>query len=310
VTGVEPPTRRVVVHAGWPKTATTSLQTQLMSWPNLAGRPWARPGGELAKVLWRELLGPAPVDGARLDELFESSWIDRSRAVVLSDETIIATPRWQHDAARPTPTAVATRLTTSSWPMQMLFTLREPTGLLQSTYRHAVRGGYSRPYEVYLGWLENQMTRPTCPLAIREVVSAFEAVVGRDSITIAWMEDLVADPRRFWQDVAGAVDEPGLERLGVEPLEHRNESKLGPIRLELAVNRLLASHGDRRRSPVGRRFRRVYTQQVSRRLPAAGSLLRGAGSRQERALVARLDEDLEWLCDRYGVERRGAGAER
>lgn len=294
-------TRRAILHIGWPKTATTSLQHQLrQAWPNLAGRPWDREGGKEARLLLRGIM-LGTVDGSCLDRLFASSWHEPSLPVIVSDENLVGTRRWQHGFERLDPAEVPGLVSATSWPVHVVMTLRDPAALLRSNYRYAVRGGYSRSYADYIGEERRELTAGRSPFAIRRVVEAWDRSFGKAAITVGWMERLVRDPVRFWADLAIAVGVPELARVGAVPLGHRNPTGLGALRWELALNRVLAPQTDRRRARFTRRARRFYNAHVANRLPGGPPDL-GADVR-ERALVSAMEADLDWVCDRYGAAR-------
>lgn len=301
--------RRALVHIGWPKTATTSMQHQLRNWPNLAGRPWTRSGGDRSRSVLRYLVMGLPVDPAEIDGLLESSWIDRTQPVVLSDEAIVALPRWQHQPGRPDPAEVAALLTACSWPVTAIATLREPAPLLRSSYRYAVKAGYDRGYRQYLADITANLDRQRGPMAIRHLLTAWEEAVGEGNVVITWMEDYVADPQAFWGHLAEVLDTPELAAVGDQPPVHLNQVRLNPVWIEMAVNRLFAAHRGKRRSRWGRRFRRVYNRHVGRRLPEARRPIQTGCEDLEREVVTRLERDLDWVCEHFGTRRpyeRGA----
>ncbi len=297
-------TGRVLVHAGWPKTATTSLQRQLRVWPNLAGRPLDRPGGAEAKLLMRKLVTGDEVGPAELSQFLERSWHDRSTIVVLSNEGFIGTPRWQTTNRRSEPVDIARRLAGTDWSVTVLATLREPRAMVRSCYRFAVRGGFAGGYATYLDDRLRERSASLGPFSLRRVLEAYDELLGVESVVVAWMEDLVSDPQHFWADVSVRTGSDELSALGAEPLSHMNPTRLGPEWFELGLNRMLAVHAGRRRSRAGRRIRRAYTAGPARwwspsRRPEIPASVAGA----EDELVAAMEDDITWICDRYGVDR-------
>lgn len=296
-------TRKVILHVGWPKTATTSLQQQLREgWPNLGGRPWNRPGGEQSRFLWRALAIDGDVDGLALDGDIESSWHDRSLPVVISNEGLIGLRKWQHGGSRLAPEHIPALVAATTWPVHVVMTLRDPLALVRSTYHYAVRGGYVGSYADYLEQERVELSERGGAFAIRPVVEAWEQAFGREAVTITWMETLVSDPVRFWDDLALATDVPELSRLGQIPLDHRNSTNLGPLRWELALNRVLKSKSDRRRARYTHRLRRLYNRRLAAHLVPASSTLPHEGS-AERVVVERMEADIDWLCEHRGLAR-------
>jgi hypothetical protein len=294
-------TRRVIVHAGWPKTATTTLQQQLrIAWPNLAGRPFNRPGGDACKRLMQDLIR-GRVDGPSIDALFESSWHDRSLPVVVSNESLVGIRKWQHGRETVEPLAIPGHLATSSWPAQVVFTLREPAALVRSHYRYAVRDGYFGSYRDFLEQERLALELGNGPFSLRRVIEAWERSFGRQAITIAWMDVLVQDPARFWGDLATATGVAELAGVADVPIEHRNPTMLGPMRWELAVNRALAPKSDRSRGRYTSPARRLHNRIVSRRLHS-GTPEDLNGGALEHHVVASIRADITWLTARYGSQ--------
>lgn len=291
-------TRRVIVHAGWPKTATTTLQQQLrVAWPNLAGRPWNRPGGEVAKAVLHDLVR-GDSDGATIDALLESSWQDRALPVFLSHEGLVGMRKWQHGRESLDSLAIPGHLAATSWPVHVVFTIREPRSLLRSHYRYAVREGYSLPYPQFLEEERQALQIGHAPFSVRGVIEAWERSFGRDAISIAWMDVLTRDPVSFWSDMAATTGVAELERVAAVPIEHRNRTMLGPLRWELALNRVLASKSDRRRGRYTGRIRRVYNGVVAERLDRERPDELDGGA-LEREIVDQMSADVAWLTERY-----------
>ena len=291
-------TRLAVVHIGWPKTATTSLQHQLrVGWPNLAGRPWNRPGGYACQALMQELVR-GRTDGPAIDALLASSWHDQTLPVVVSHEGLVGMRKWQHDLVNNDALAVPGYLAATSWPVHVVATLRDPVELVRSNYRYAVRGGYARSYAEFLEEERANLLLGRGPFAIRNVIEAWERSFGRSAITVAWMDAMVHDPVAFWGDIATATGVSEFARIGDIPLENRNQTSLGPLRWELALNRVLAPKEGRRRSPYTNRLRRAYNRYVAGHLSRLGST-DPAGGMLEQSVVGPMRDDLAWLTQRY-----------
>ncbi len=296
--------RRVIVHIGWPKTATTSLQRQLLlRWPNLAGRPWSRPGGDASRTLLKQLT-TGTLEAAALDEHLEASSHDRALPVMLSHEGLTGMRRWQHGDHRTDATDMAAAFSrATTWPVHVVIVASAtPPRVVRSHYLYAVRGGYTRTYTDFLGEERSAYENGTSRLAIRRVVTAWEREFGRPNVTIAFMEQVVTDPVGFWTDLAADTETPEVARIGETPFEHHNTTLLGPLRWELGLNRLLQSKSDRRRAPYTHRVRRLYTRRLAPHLPrtSAADLV---GTSAERSIVEPMNIDLDWVCERYGLVR-------
>jgi hypothetical protein len=295
--------RRVILHVGWPKTATTTLQHQLRrSWPNLAGRPWDRPGGESSRSLLRGAVHTGQVTGDELDALLEVSWHRRELPVVLSSEDLIGIRPWQHGRSKLPPTAVADLVAATSWPASVLMTLRAPRPLIRSNYRYAVAGGYERSYATYLGEERAALDGGVSPFAIRAVVESWVAAFGNEAVAVRWMEDFVGNPRGFWDSLALEFAVPDLSRVGRAPLDHRNPTSLGPLAWELQLNRILRSKSDRRRAVHTHRLRRFHTRRIG---PVLSRFADGQldGGDPEQELVERMEADVAWVRQRFPTSR-------
>jgi len=295
--------RRALIHIGWPKTATTSMQRQMRAWPNVAGRPWNRPGGEEARLLMRALDKGHGVSPNELDDLLDKSWHDTNRPVILSDEQLVSLPPWKDKPDEPDPREIPAIWAASSWQRTVIATLREPRSLLRSSYRYSVRGGNFGSYRRYLTEVRDDLDRERGPMLFAGVLRAWEEIVGADAIVVTWMEDFVADHQAFWSHVAGACDVPELARLGDEPTVHLNSNRLAPLWFERSMNALLAPHRGKRRSEFGRHVRRFYNFNVSRHMPKARQPVQIGCEELEAEVVDRLERELDLVCERYETRR-------
>jgi hypothetical protein len=254
----------VLLHIGLPKTGTTSLQEVLRGWPNLAGKPFDRPGGADARAL-QEALRAGTLTGAAFDAHLVACRQDPDRPVVLSAEALAGAPReWFGPLARPV--EMARTLGTTGWDGRVLVTLRRPRAWLRSTFRYAVRGGYPETYDRFLARVTADLDAGRGFACWEVTVAAHDAAFGPDTVAVTWFEDLVRDPAAVWGAVAARLDLPELRRLGDDPLPHLNDTPVGPPALELALNRrVLASEMVPRRRPPALR-RPAWNRRIAPRL--------------------------------------------
>lgn len=295
--------RRVILHIGWPKTATTSIQHQLLTWPNNAGRPWFRRDGDGPRAVLRMLVRGAPVPGSDIDRILQASWHERSLPVVLSDEALVGLPRTYHATAGLDASEVAAAWAVTTWPTTVVATLREPASLLRSSYRFAIRAGYPGTYRDYLAIANTQLDRGEGPLSFHRVLSAWREVAGEGNVVVRWMEDYVTDHRGFWTELSGATSTPELARLARLPAAHLNSASHNPLWIELTVNRVLSVVGRRASPGRRRRMRRRYNRWVARWLPRSSRPLHQGCEDLEREVVARLEHDLDRVCADFGTQR-------
>lgn len=296
------PVRSVLIHIGWPKTATTSLQAQLVRWPNVAGRPYDSPEGQHRRRELLRAVSPGGISGAELDALLERSWPDRTRPVILSNETFVGMRKWRRDP-RADAVDVPSVVARTSWQARILVTVREAEALVRSTYRYAVVQGCPHPYRRYLADELALFDRGRSRLDLDRIVSAWAAAFGDGSVLVRSMSSLVEDPAHFWRELSDASGMPALAELGSAPMTHRNETRLGPLGRELAVNRALGRLGDGRvGTPASRVIRRTYRRRIGPHLAAGAASDLADGLDLERELVERIAAGMDAVVARHGID--------
>lgn len=232
--------RRIIVHAGWPKTATTSLQHQLRNYPNLGARPYSRPHEVVDRTICDNLLYNDEWLPQEFERWLEQCWRDHSRPLWYSDELLIGMPV-AHWAGRFVSQEERARRVTGAWPATVVLTTRDPTSLLRSTYRHAVnrQQAYSHDYGTFLRRVAADRTEEHGPFAVKNVVKAFSRVVGTENVHAFRMEDCVGDPKWFWGTVGELASTPELALLGEESLPRENQAHSSLIAFRTTTNKIL-----------------------------------------------------------------------
>jgi hypothetical protein len=229
---------RIVLHVGYPKTGTTTLQRRVFphhpdieylgkTIPNYAYR--------------RDGLGPALQDlttstewrwsgGQALKEIVDAAVAETSKPLVLLSSENLAHP------ASVSPSLAAQRLANLFPAAEILITLRSQLGILESFYRnHGAFGAYlylaineeeriSPPFEPD-AWLELNFRAPhknvLGVLDFDACVAEYEELFGASRVHLALMEELTADPARYTSSLAAKLHidaEPVASLLG----EHRD----------------------------------------------------------------------------------------
>lgn len=292
---------RVILHVGWPKTATTSLQSQLRNYPNLAGKPFGRDGALLARKVVDDIARSSNWSPTALEELIVASWRDQSLPVLLSNESLIEMPQreWFDDLVGPF--EIARRLAQCEADKRVLMTLRDPRNLLRSTWLHHVREGRVQSYPDFLARILDDRKCDRGSFSIGLLGNMYGDLFGYDNVAIAFSEDFANDPVRFWERFAEFF---GIKTFAPDLTNERprlNETTLGPIRFEMSVNRLLNVYGRTLRQGNTRELRRAVTRRVSRRLNVDHSKFFSRFSTLETQLVSELTDDVASLRRRFTV---------
>ncbi len=292
---------RVILHVGWPKTATTSVQSQLRGYPNLAGKPFGRDGALAARKVVDDLVRSSDWNSAALEELIDSSWHDRTLPVLLSNESLIEMPQREWFDGLRGPFEAARRLAQLSCDTRIFMTLREPREMLRSTWLHHVREGRLQTYSEFLERLVDDRARGCGPFAFDALARTYGDLFGSDHVVIAFTEDYSSDPVRFWNRFVNVLEIESFTPDAAIEVPRLNETNLGPIGFELGVNRLLGLYARLLRRDETRGVRRAITRRVSRRLAVDHSRFFLRSEETEDRLVTDLDEDVATIRKRFTV---------
>jgi hypothetical protein len=281
---------RVLFHVGWPKTATTSMQSHLRGYPNLAGKPHGRDGAAQAIGVVDELIRHRMWSSEGLSSLLSSSLRDPTKPVILSDEALIAMPQrmWFEDLVGPF--EVARRLAAVLGEKQVIFTLRNPRAMLRSTWLHHLREGQTQSYREFLDRVAEDRRTGTGPFSMLALVEQYVDLFGQESLFLAFSEDYFRDPVDFWQRFAATFEVNDFVADTSAP--RLNETVLGPVGFELTVNHVLRFIGTASRGKSTLPLRRRMTRTVSPRLRSDHEAFFAKRTGHEDALVADLEADI------------------
>lgn len=255
--------RRVLFHVGWPKTATTSFQRQIREYPNLAGKPFNRDGGDDAVAVIYNLCTAQEWSSHQLDDLLNQSHHDTELPVILSDEGLIAMPQRVWFEGLVSPEERARRLAQTSWTSSILMTMREPVSQLRSTWMHWVREGYAMNYEQFLQRVREDRAQQTGTFAVASLVECYADLFGSRNVIVSDYEAYVAQPERFWRQLSLVMDVGLVPHVDATDLQRLNSMHLGPLRAELKVNAALGWVKDSFGVSDILRARRFMTRRVS-----------------------------------------------
>lgn len=253
----------VLFHVGWPKTATTSLQRQILAYPNLAGKPFQRDGGDDAIAVIYNLSTAPEWSPQMLDDLLIRSHHNPQLPVILSDEGLIAMPQRVWFEGLVSPEERARRLAQTSWPSSVLMMMREPVSQLRSTWMHWVREGYPMNYEQFLERVKEDRAQKTGTFAVASLVECYAELFGSRNVIVSDYEAYVAQSERFWRQLSLVLDVALLPHVNAAELQRLNSMHLGPLRMELKVNAALGWVKDSFGLSNTLRARRFMTRRVS-----------------------------------------------
>jgi hypothetical protein len=291
----------VVLHVGWPKTATTSLQSQFRGYPNLAGKPYGREGAMEARLVVDALVRSGPWHHDGLRALVEAAYRDATLPVILSNESLIEMPQREWFDNCVGPFDVARRLAQLEGQHHVFMTLRDPREMLRSTWLHHVREGRVQGYADFLRRVTADRTAGRGSFAIRELVDSYGDIFGSSRVVVAFSEDFTADPARFWQRFASTFGCEGFTVDAADGVPRLNETTLGPVAFEATVNRLLNLYAKVARTENTRHLRRWVTRHVSVRIHSDHRRFFARFAAIEDPLVAALAIDVSYVRGMYTV---------
>lgn len=297
--------RRVLLHVGYPKTATTWLQKVVLPRHDQLALLRHRSSGcdWIQRVLADHALDFDPERyRAAIEESLRAA---AGRVAFISHEAYLGDPF----LGAPNGEASARRLHTLFPDARVLIVIREQGAMIDSLYRQYVQeGGTASPQQLFADPSALRVRFARGYLAYDGAVDRFAAHFGRERVRVMLFEDLRASPQRF-------VDEL-CEMAGVAPLslggadsEARNVGLSPPsLRLLRVANRLLESSFQPRallpiRSRSLRRFlqRRVDPLLASRRdRPVVPESLRESLRESYRPNNRRLRDELGLAVDAAG----------
>lgn len=283
---------RVILHVGWPKTATTSMQAELVGYPNLAGKPFGHADTARAVPIIDAIVRSRMWDPGDLDALVEAVRHDRNLPVILSDEVLVAMPQREWFENLVGPFEVARRLAAARGEKFVFFTLREPRRQLRSTWLHHVREGRTQTYAQFLDRVARDRLEPRGTFAIAALVEHYADLFGGANLAVGFTEDYTQSPIDFWRRFGETFTIDGMETYVDCTGPRLNETVLGPASYELVVNRVLRNYGRMRGMDDVRPVRRWMTRKVSRRLTANHEKFFARHASTEDKIVAELHHDI------------------
>lgn len=242
-------TRETIVHVGFQKTATTSIQALWSAHvPNYFGRPYARSGRDaMREIATLSLCCDQEFDASVFTALLNSARRG-DETLLFSDELCIPSPWSWEESARPNGAhslpaeEIARRLHRAIPGAKILVTIRAQPALIRSYYAQALRNGSRETYEQFAEKLLRQVDRAdAASMDYRCVADLYCEVFGADRVVLAPIEQLLLDPRAFWGRLGEALETQVFSLLGDCELPHENPTVLSPGRLDLLLNRILRS---------------------------------------------------------------------
>lgn len=282
----------MIIHVGWPKTATTSMQAELAAYPNLAGKPFGHGDTALAVSTIDAVVRSGDWAPDNLDRLINAARHEPGLPVLLSDEVLIAMPQREWFENLVGPFEVADRLVRARGDKHIFFTLRNPRRQLRSTWLHHVREGRVQSYPQFLDRIRIDRAEPRGTFAIAALVERYAQLFGIENLAVGFTEDYTPNPVDFWRRFGGAFGIEGMEGFVDCDGPRLNETLLGPVAYEMLVNRVLRRYGALRRIDDIRPLRRWMTRKVSRRMTANNEKFFARHADNENRLVEELNSDI------------------
>lgn len=221
--------KNIVIHLGFPKTATTWLQRYVFSDARMG---FCSPWGDRAGIAIDQFVaGPQFAFDANttrqiFDEMLQKSESDHRLIPILSEETLIGDPC----SGRYWGESVANRLHATFPEAKIVITIREQNAFVLSAYKEYVRNGGTASIERFLG--RGVELRPgfsgICQLNSLEYdlpISYYKSLFGIDRVLVLAYEELLVQPESFIQRLANFA---GVSSDFMPPLSTRaHRSELG-----------------------------------------------------------------------------------
>lgn len=216
--------RPVVVHIGFPKTGTTSLQQRLFTQhPGLIsfGKPApTKAGAEVVDCLSNLQATAADISRARKNWLNELAALpDDGRTVVLSNERLSAYKYYAD------PTAMADRLGQIVGDVKIMITIRHQVSLLESYYLHVTKRGNYRTLEEYLS---ASIRGDVAHLDFHGMASLYAQRFGAARVGVFPLEQWTGEPARYAARMAAFLNVDALRTnamLSADALNKRKSSR-------------------------------------------------------------------------------------
>lgn len=271
------------------------MQSHLRNYPNLAGKPFGRDGATEARKVVDDIVRSGEWNPEPLARLLEASRNDPARPVILSNESLIEMPQREWFDGLVGPFEVAHRLATINGQRSVLFTLRDPRTMLRSTWLHHVREGRLQTYGDYLSRIASDRALRRGPFSVAALVDTYAELFGPERMVVGFTEDFTSDPGHFWNRFAAVFGVTDFAPAGSEAVPRLNETVLGPIGYEMAVNRVLRLYGIVTRRRNTRNIRRWMTRRVSRRVKTDHDRFFARFADAENDIVAGLEGDFGYV---------------
>ncbi|MFO1069747.1 MAG: sulfotransferase domain-containing protein [Geminicoccaceae bacterium] len=279
-----------VLHPGFPRTATTTLQQAVFPHhPQLAflGVPAAEP------ALDQLLRGIAETDSTRFDATETAAGLAPHLALPPGRSTLLLSFENLTLYEARDKGVVAARLRTLFGPARIMFTLRRQDELAASWYLQKIRKyiddhHYVSPQRYFRMKLREPGRSILGDLDFEATVACYERLFGAGNVRLFAYEQLRADPAAFAADVAGflAVDPGPLQEL-----LHAARLNRGETRRRLAKARLVDRYLPRAVLDRGRRL-------LPRGLRAGVERWLDGGERASVALPAAVRDWIDGQCRR------------
>lgn len=284
-------THKAIIHVGFPKTATTTLQAQFFSCHpelNYLGIPFHNDAA-VALLHYVKDTEEAAYDSAVAQALFDEAagtFDNASKTFAISDEDLTS----YEFADRIT---MVRRLQDIFGMVKIIVSIRHQLHQIESYYFQALKwylrpGGVEVPFK---NFLEDTFAMPRISpvhnVRYFDLLCGYERLAGRDNLMVMLYEDFKADNAKGIEDIAAFA--------GIAPLP-------GAVSAETAVNLRIAGN-----AVAYKKFRKFFlpNAQLSRWVPApVAGALHGLLNRSKPAIVDWDDTTKTELWDFFKEDNR------
>lgn len=297
---------RLVLHVGYPKTATSWLQAQVFGQAAQGfAVPWPTAGNRIIEAVgWTNPRAFDP-DAVRAAFVADLAQLPADAVPVISYETLVGDPTrqifWGFE--------VASRLH-AAFPMaRVLISIREQGALAVSTWQeYVVRGGtLDLPQFLFRGGLAETGYRAACPpeyFRFADLVAHYQALFGKDRVGVLPLELLRRAPDDYAAALFAFCGTGRRDLLRTEPVYPSKPA--AQLALQRLANRCLSFDT----MPTERRARwRQRIGRLARRLPSGPfETARDRAATAARAAVrADVAADNARLAALTGLDLKGFG---